>query len=227
MSVRHPFIASIMGAVLVLSAAAATAQVRVTEVAPWSSGNSPVGADWFEVTNFGTSSVDLTGWRVDDASNSFAASVALNGITSIAAGESVIFVEGAAAKAQDFLNVWFGSPTFSGVRVGTYSGSGIGLSTDGDAVNLFNSAGQLQANVSFGLSDALSPFQTFDNSAGLNGVTLGSSSWSQLGVNGAFAAPSGFEIGSPSLVPEPETFAMLLSGLALLAGVARRRRQAA
>ena len=58
----------------------------VTEVTPWSSGNSPYGADWFEVTNIGTHAADLTGFRVDDSSNAFATAIALNGVTSIAAG---------------------------------------------------------------------------------------------------------------------------------------------
>jgi hypothetical protein len=62
-------------------------------VAPWSSGDSPVAADWFEVTNRGTTAIDITGWKVDDNSDSFASAVAPSDITSIAAGESVIFVD--------------------------------------------------------------------------------------------------------------------------------------
>ena len=65
-------------------AASGAINLAITEVAPWSSGNSPLAADWFEVTNFGTSSVSLVGWTMDDNSNSFAVSVPLNGVTSIA-----------------------------------------------------------------------------------------------------------------------------------------------
>ena len=76
-------------------AATGAINLAITEVAPWSSGNSPaaLAADWFEVTNFGTSSVSLVGWTMDDNSNSFAVSVPLNGVTSINPGESVIFIE--------------------------------------------------------------------------------------------------------------------------------------
>ena len=103
----------------------------ISEVAPWSSGNSAVAADWFELTNSGTSAVDITGWKMDDNSNSFASSVALNGITSIAAGESVIFIEGGAAQVTAFVNTWFGGVLPAGLQIGTYTGSGIGLSTSG------------------------------------------------------------------------------------------------
>ena len=51
--------------------------VIISEVAPWSSGNSPYMADWFEVTNTSTSAVNITGWKMDDNSNSFGSAVAL------------------------------------------------------------------------------------------------------------------------------------------------------
>lgn len=223
MSLRSTLSLSALLSALVLTATAATAQVRITEVAPWSSGNSAVGADWFELTNLGSSAVDITGWRVDDSSASFGTSLTLNGVTSIGAGQSVIFMEGTGAANDLFRSNWFGSATYAGVVIGNYSGSGIGLSTGGDAVNIFNAAGALQASVTFGASDAASPFQTFDNSSGLNNVTL--SVLSTAGTNGAFVIASGLEIGSPSLVPEPETYAMLLAGLGLM-GAAIRRRQA-
>jgi len=221
MSLRSSLTVSALLTALLLSATAATAQVRITEVAPWSSGNSEVGADWFELTNFGSSAVDITGWRVDDSSNSFGASLALNGVTSIGAGQSVIFIESTGGANDLFRSNWFGSSSYAGVVIGNYNGSGIGLSTGGDAVNIYNASGVLQANVTFGSSDSTSPFQTFDNSAGLNNVHL--SPLSVVGTNGAYLTANGFEIGSPSLVPEPETYAMLLVGLGLLGSVARRR----
>jgi hypothetical protein len=117
----------------------------ISEVAPWSSGNSSVGADWFEVTNSSSSAVDITGWRVDDNSNSFASSIALSGITTIAAGESVIFIETStlalATTKATFVNVWLGGNQPAGLQIGNYTGSGIGLGTGGDSVNLFNASG--------------------------------------------------------------------------------------
>ncbi len=178
--------------------------LAITEAAPWSSGNSPVAADWFEVTNFGTSSVSLIGWTMDDNSNSFAVSVPLNGITSIAPGESVIFIEtssssGLAAAAQAFVNVWFGGIAPAGLQIGSYSGSGVGLSTGGDAVNLFDIGGTLRAAISFGVSPSGTPLPTFDNSAGLDNAVI--STVSVVGQNGAFVAATDVnEIGSPGTV---------------------------
>lgn len=172
----------------------------ISEVAPWSSGNSPVGADWFEVSNTGTSAVNITGWKMDDNSNSFASSVALNGITSIAPGESVIFLETATPSTTIplFISTWFGANPPAGLQVGSYTGSGVGLSTSGDAVNLFNGSGVLQAKVSFGTSPA-GPFPTFNNAAGLNNTTI--TQLSVKGVNGAFAAVNDTtEIGSPGTI---------------------------
>ena len=173
----------------------------ISEVAPWSSGNSPLGADWFEVTNTGTSAVGLTGWKMDDNSNTFAAAVPLSGITSIAPGESVIFIESSAPATvvPAFKSLWFGANPPAGLQIGTYSGSGVGLSTGGDAVNLFDAAGTLQAKVTFGTSPAGPTFATFNNAVGLNNSAI--SQLSVLGVTGAFvAAGDAKEIGSPGTV---------------------------
>lgn len=213
----------IIAALITSVATPAQAAIIISEVAPWSSGNSSIAADWFELTNTGASSVNISGWKVDDSSNSFASAAALNGISSIAAGQSVIFIESAGGAAiSSFISTWFGSNPAP--AIGYYSGSGIGLSTSGDGLNIFNSSGISQASISFGASDSVSPFQTFDNAAGLTGAI---SQLSAVGTNGAFvAANSAFEIGSPGViaaVPEPETYGMLLAGLGLLGFVNRKR----
>jgi Lamin Tail Domain/PEP-CTERM motif len=210
------------------------AQVIVTEVAPWSSGNSPLARDRFELTNIGSGAVSIAGWTMDDDS-ALANSASLSGVTTIGAGESVVFIERAAADmaatlVSNFINIWFGGSAPSGLQIGTYLqgvAGGVGLSATADSVTIYSGTeGTLQTNVSFGGSDAVTPFQTFDNAAGLSGAI---SALSIAGVNGAFTVASGNEIGSPGVapVPEPETYAMLLAGSGLVGFVARRRRQAA
>ena len=87
--------------------------IIISEVAPWGSGNSSYAADWFELTNNSDSAVDISGWRVDDSSNSFATALALTGITTVSPGESVIFLESSdpSGIASAFTSAWFaGSP---------------------------------------------------------------------------------------------------------------------
>lgn len=215
---------SLLGLIAALAAVSAVpshAAIVITEVAPWASGNSAVGADWFELTNTGAAAVSLGGWSMDDSSAN-AGVAPLTGIASIAAGESVVFIEGSSSLNATFLSTWFGSNAPAGLQIGNYAGSGVGLSTSGDAVNVFNAGGVSQASVSFGASTA---GVTFDNAAGLSGSI---SQLSAVGVNGAFLSADGNEIGSPgaiAAVPEVDTYAMMLAGLGLI-GAALRKRQA-
>lgn len=181
--------------VVVESSQAAT--VSISEVAPWSSSNGLVGADWFEVTNNGNTALDITGWKIDDSSKSFASALALNGITSIAPGESVIFLETSASNTTtviaNFKSAWFGTNVPANLQVGSYTGSGAGLSTGGDEVNLFDAGGNLKSNVVFGVATTN---KTFNNAAGLTNTTI--STLSQVGINDAFAAINDAnQIGSP------------------------------
>ena len=220
-----PALLGALAALLTAGAAPAHAQLRITEVAPWASGNAPYASDWFELTNTGSSALNIAGFKMDDSSNSFATAVALTGISSIAAGESVIFLEGSSANLA-FLNTWFGVGFPLNLQVGNYTGAGVGLSTGGDAVYIFNALGVAQAGVSFGTADAVSPYQSFDNASGLNGVAI--SQLSAVGVNGASVAfANAAEIGSPGRiapVPEPSTYALLMAGLGLVGAVARKRK---
>lgn len=216
----------ILGVVAAMGlAAAAQANLIISEVHPSGSGNGSYNADWFELTNTGSTAIDITGWKVDDNSNAFASAIAFRGLTSIPAGASVIFAEANSAGTNDqavidaFKLAWFGSNVPAGFLIGTYGGSQIGLSTGGDAVNIFDASGTLITGVAFGSSTT---GVTFDNSAGIGGTSLPLPTISTLsvnGVNGAYVA--GAETGSPGAIPAPGAAALLLAGGALLA---RRRK---
>jgi hypothetical protein len=215
----------LLGALVSHSASAA---MLITEVDP-SGSSAAYAADWFELTNTGNTAVDITGWKMDDNSNSSSSAVALRGVTSIAAGQSVIFIEGNSTGTNDaslqsaFITAWWGSSVPNGLVFGGYGGSQVGLSGTADAVNIFDSSGTLIANVSFGAATA---GKTFDNTAGQNNATI--STLSATGVNGAFASFNAAEIGSPGVyappaVPVPASVWMLFSGLGLLGANARRK----
>jgi hypothetical protein len=227
---RTHMIRTILGIAVALSlATSARAAIFVSEVHPSGSGTATYAADFFELTNDGPTSVDITGWRMDDNSNLFANAVALRGVTAIGAGKSVVFFEGTPAGTTDatiaanFISAWFGGTAPAGFTIGAYGGSGVGLSTAGDAVNIFDAGGNRITGVSFG---AATTGVTLDNSAGLGSTTLPLptvSTLSAVGVHGAFASRAG-EIGSPgTVVPEPGTALLLSTGLAAVLSRSRRR----
>jgi hypothetical protein len=199
----------------------ARSQVIITEVDPAGSGNTNYASDWFEIRNSGGSSINLSGWKMDDNSAAFTNAVALRGITTLAPGQIAILLEGNATGTTDstinnnFLTAWFGGLIPPGFIVGNYGGSGVGLSTSGDAVNLYDSGGNLMAGVTFGAAPAGA---TFDNSAGSSGAI---SQGSVLGANGAFATfnPNPTEIGSPGVVPEPSAVGLACVGLLLTSAI--------
>ena len=211
---------------------AASAAILITEVdAAGSSSSSGYGGDWFEVTNTGTSAISTAGWVMDDSHDSFAAAVALTGVSSIAAGQTVIFIEstGSTNAAVDaaFKSTWFGTSAPSSLVIGNYSGGNVGLSQTSDAVNIYSSTGTVIAAVNFNSSSSTSG--TFDNTAGLNNATL--STFSAVGVDGAFKSANG-EIGSPGIdaavnpVPLPGSAMLMFTGLLGLGLVVQKRRSA-
>lgn len=204
-----------LGALAVV--ASASASIRITEA--MSSSGSGGTMDWFEVTNYGSSAVDITGWRMDDSSFSFANSVLLSGITSIAAGQSVIFIEGAAADVAGFTSFWGG---LSGVSVGYYSGSGISFSSGGDGVVLYNASGtETTDRAIFGAATTGSSFY-FDLAPNNVGIV---STVGTIGTQLTFATTGATvnvgSLGTAIAIPAPGALALLAA-----AGAVSRRRRA-
>jgi hypothetical protein len=219
--------------------AGSQAQIRITEV--MSSSGTGGTADWFEVTNFDLNNpVDITGWRMDDNTFSFANSVALNGITSIGAGETVVFLESAdpGTDIPTFRTVW--GPAAATIGIGSYTGSGVGFSSNGDGVVVFDAGGTEQTpQTSFGAATTGSSFFWGYNASG-NFDTYGSASSGVVSTVGLIAGTSSDQdtytttlgllsnTGSPgtaiNAVPEPSTYALLALGGAGFAAYRLRRR---
>lgn len=73
----------------------------ISEVHPSGSGNGTYAADWFEITNTGTTDPDFTGWKMDDDSNAIGTAVASRGVTTIPSGKSEVFFECNATGTTD------------------------------------------------------------------------------------------------------------------------------
>lgn len=201
----------------------AQAALIITEVM----SHSGVTPDWFEVTNTGTSAVDITDFKFDDGSNEFGRSVPLVGVTSIAAGQSVVFIETSTpvTTIADFRTFWGGSATTA--VIGSYSGAGVGFSSLSDGARIFDTSEVSVAFVSFGAATTGSSFgydlASYPNQNGFGGISVN-------GSNGAFISADALgNIGSPGVaifpseVPEPSRLGFLgLSFIILLFTRSRR-----
>lgn len=204
---------------------AQAASLTITEAM----SSSGVTDDWFELTNISTQAISLSGYRVDDSSFSFSVSVALNNVTTLAPGQSAVFIESAAgANVEAFRAYWGLSST---ALIGYYSGSGVGLAATGDGLVVFDSAGaEVTPRATFGTATTGASFY-FDRTSG---TYAGISTVGQAGVftstavyGGAAAATN---IGSPEfggVVPEPSAWVILGLGAGALGVVTLRRRKRA
>ena len=161
----------------------------ISEVAPWASGNSPVGADWFEVTNIGAARGRHH--RLEDGRQ---LGVARGGRAAERRHQHRPGRVGdlhrdrriSRRRAAAFSTPGSAASAPAGLQIGSYSGAGVGLSTGGDAVNLFDAVRRAAgAGVIFGASPA---GRRSRRSTTPPGSTRRISLLSVAGVNGAFVA---------------------------------------
>lgn len=213
---------------------AAYGDVRITEVFPGGVPGKEATSDWFELTNFGASSVDVTGWSYDDKSND-AGEAIFTDLETLASGESAVVLvswsddwDNGPDAVNAFVDHWgsenLGSTQIGYVLDGDNEGGG-GLSGGGEQFYVYDSNNDLVDTKQY--LEGRANTWVVDPSA-----PDGSLQEAELGEFGAFesatpvtndsAAP--LSVGSPGVVPEPASMALLATGAGALA--LRRRRRA-
>ena len=235
MKIRQKMIFSLL-AVLMLAVFAVPARadydLQITEI--WCGQNGDdVTADWFEITNCGT-----TAWTsgdgnlyYDDDSKDASTADLMSGIVSIDPCESVVFVIGDSGDVSDFHTVWDG--VLSGFQVGCVDGAGLGQGGDGVTLWVgtpssgsyvdYESYGDVSNNDGQSWDVVLGEFSTVGNAAGAVATeVLGGGGDDVLGSADDFTPAIGSPGQTSCCVPEPSTFVLALMGLAALAALLRR-----
>jgi predicted extracellular nuclease len=208
------------------TARADDSQLRITE---WMYKSADIPSDgkgeFIELTNIGTTSMDLTGWSQDDSTGHPGAH-SMSSFGVIAAGESVVLTE---SDPDAFRATWH---LDASVKVISYGGNdNLGSS---DTINIYNASNQVVDSLVYGnLGPKTSGVSGRpDSLASLGAPGSGPALWVKSTVGDADHAVMATDgsIGSPgytslvSAVPEPSGIALALAGLGMLAFSARRKK---
>src|SRR5262245_12236027 len=115
MKMIYQFALARVALLFVLSTLSVRAQLAITEV--MSSASTNLGpslvtqnSDFWELTNYGTNTIDLTGYKFDDADNNLAAAnpAPFDGLR-IGPGESILFVQNTVNTNEIMFRDWWGT----------------------------------------------------------------------------------------------------------------------
>lgn len=194
------------------SAASAATGIKITE---WMYN----GDEFVEVTNFGPTPIDLTGWSYDDSSRA-PGSFSLSSIGAVNPGQVFIIAE---ALAADFRAAW---SLPANVKIAGGNSHNLGRS---DEINIYDGSSTLVDRLTY--NDQVAGPRTLNVSGRpLTLAALGANDAAQWALSaigdgaGSYTSSAGF-IGNPGIapIPEPETYALMLAGLGLVGLLARRR----
>jgi hypothetical protein len=220
-----PLMAAALGATALFAVQTASAQLQITEVMQQTSSGtaSTINGDWWELTNFGPTPVNLLGYHWADTeddllgatpSPNFFPNFTLN------PGQSVVIVDELSANEAAWRANWsLGTleilSTDEMIDDADLDGDTFsGLSSSGDAVFFYNPSGVLLGSYSYTVGTRGVSFEI-----GSGNVDLG---LSVAGENGAFRA-SNNDIGSPGVAVVPEPTALSLGLVGVLGLICRQR----
>jgi hypothetical protein len=106
-----------------------------------------VGGDFFELFNYGSTTVDLSGWKMNDEAGTFLGAIDLPGQLTLGSGEALVIAPVKAADFAAFKSAW-GLNTATNVV--SIDGPGLGKA---DAVVLFDGSGNVATAFHYGASD--------------------------------------------------------------------------
>jgi len=204
---------------LVLFAAQAASAVGIMRITEWMYN----GDEFVEFTNVGDASIDLTGWSFDDNSRA-AGSVSLSAFGSVAAGQSVILSESAAAA---FRTNWGLTASVSVIGGNT---NNLGRA---DEINLYDAGGALIDRLTYDDQTIGGP-RTLNVSGNILRANLGANAANLAALSfvgdafGTRTSGSGGFLANPGSYPVPEPDAIALAAFAVTTlAIARRGRRSA
>ena len=172
--------------------ATANAELAITEIMSQSLHDHPTDCDWWELTNTGGASVDLTGYSWDDVRQRIGQNL-FESIT-IAAGESIIIRDVVAAPGEPWKGDWGLGAEVNVYDPGYFYGSFSSLGAS-DGVFLYDTGNVLVASVTYPAR-----MSGLSNEWAMDGTFLG---LSVVGENGAYQSANVIvDVASPGYAPQ-------------------------
>ena len=164
--------------------------LAVTEImANSNDADAAISPDWFEITNYGTTAINLAGFSWDDNTNVAGTSVFPS--INVAPGEAIVVWSGTSANEAAFRTRWIMHPSTQIILASQLTGAFQNLSSSADAVVLYDtSATAVEICNAIYNSTLAGKSVEFDTA---NAVLLGNAA---VGVRGAWAS-LGNDVGSP------------------------------